>query len=107
MSPEWLFLRHKLCNMSFSASLPFTPPPLPPQANFDPQAFSEAVLKARVELAELNGYAHAIPNPLLLMSPWVIREAMASSEVENINTTILQALQNQLLPENRRNLPAL
>lgn len=62
-------------------------------------------MKARVELAELNGYAHAIPNPLLLMSPWVIREAMASSEVENINTTILQALQNQLLPENRRTLP--
>ncbi|MFN0014448.1 MAG: Fic family protein [Saprospiraceae bacterium] len=65
----------------------------------------EAVLKARVELAELNGYAHAIPNPLLLMSPWVIREAMASSEVENINTTIIQALQNQLLPEDRRSLP--
>lgn len=91
--------------MSFSATLPFLPPLLPPKANFEAPVFSDAILKARVELAELNGYAHAIPNPLLLMSPWVIREAMASSEVENINTTIIQALQNQLLPENKRSLP--
>lgn len=56
-------------------------------------------------MAELNGYSHAIPNPLLLMSPWVIREAVASSEIENINTTVIRALQNELLPDERRNLP--
>lgn len=91
--------------MSFSATQPFDLPRLPPLLQFDTPALQKAVLTARVELAELNGYAHAIPNPLLLMSPWVIREAVASSEIENINTTILRALQNQLLPEERRSLP--
>lgn len=91
--------------MSFFATQPFELPALPPQVQFDTPALQKAVLAARVELAELNGYAHAIPNPLLLMSPWVIREAVASSEIENINTTILRAFQNQLLPEERRSLP--
>lgn len=91
--------------MSFSATYPFQLPLLPPVIQFNSSAIQKAVLAARVELAELNGYAHAIPNPLLLMSPWVVREAVASSEIENINTTILRALQNQLLPEEKRSLP--
>lgn len=91
--------------MSFFATQPFLPRPLPPADLSQPEAIQKAVFKARLELAELNGYAHAIPNPLLLMSPWVVREAVASSEIENINTTILLALQNQLLPQNSRSGP--
>jgi Fic family protein len=57
------------------------------------------LLQARTELAELKGFAHALPNPMLLMSPAILREAVASSNIENINTTILDALQMQLFPE--------
>ncbi|MBI5399989.1 Fic family protein [Candidatus Saganbacteria bacterium] len=41
---------------------------------------------------ELNYY-------LLLLSPAILRESIASSEIENIHTTMIEVLQNQLFPE--------
>jgi cell filamentation protein, protein adenylyltransferase len=91
--------------MSFSATHPYILLPLPPKVSLAQPEINSLLFKARIELAELNGYAHAIQNPILLMSPWVIREAVASSEIENINTTVIRALQNQLLPAESRDLP--
>jgi len=58
-----------------------------------------------VELAELKGTCGQIPNPLLLMSPAIIRESVASSNIENINTTLAEVLQWQLFPEAEQRLP--
>lgn len=55
------------------------------------------IAAARVELAELKGYSAAIPNSMLL-SPTLIRESVASSEMENIHTTVEPVLQRALFP---------
>lgn len=89
--------------MSFDPTYPFNVPVLPPEIKLE--AFSSAVLKARIELAELKGYSFSMPNPLLLLSPSIIRESVASSNIENINTTLVEVLQNELFPEDERRRP--
>ncbi len=75
---------------------PYHLAPLPPKINWKSSAFSDILLKARVELAELKGYSATVPNAMLLVSPAVIKESVASSSIENINTTLMGVLQNQM-----------
>jgi len=91
--------------MKFDPSRPYELPLLPPELNFRHEQFVEVMLKARTELGELNGYSYSLPNPLLLLSPAVIRESVASSNIENINTTMEEALQAQLFPGSERKKP--
>lgn len=79
--------------------------PLPPKLNWKSPVFADMLLKARVELAELKGYSASVPNPMLLISPAVIKESVASSSVENINTTVLGVLQNQMFPTDEQHGP--
>lgn len=85
--------------MSFSATYPFNLPELPPDIRCNQESFMPWLLKARTELGELKGYSHALPNPMLLLSPAIIRESVASSGIENINTTVEKVLEQQLFPE--------
>ena len=85
--------------MSFDPTYPHQLAPLPPQVPITNSDFGDLLLKARVELAELKGACGQIPNPLLLIAPVVIRESVASSNIENINTTLADVLQWQLFPE--------
>ena len=85
--------------MSFNPNYPFALPELPPTLNYEDSRLVRPMLKARTELGELKGYSAALPNPLLLLSPAILRESIASSNIENINTTVEQALQQQLFPE--------
>jgi hypothetical protein len=51
--------------------------------------------KAAVALAELKGLAHTLPNLNILINDIVLKEAKASSEIENvitINDSLYQAL---------------
>lgn len=89
--------------MSFNSTYPFDIPLLPPK--IDLEDFSNLLLKARTELAELKGYSFSMPNPMLLISPAIVRESVASSNIENINTTLVEVLQNELFPEAERRLP--
>jgi Fic family protein len=50
----------------------------------------------------LKGACYGLPNPQLLLSPAILREALASSEVENIITTLADVLQAQLFPDSER-----
>lgn len=65
-------------------NLPSLPPPVD-------QVESIAILKqesrAAVAVAELKGLAKTLPNPGILLNAIVLKEAQASSEVENIITT--------------------
>ncbi len=91
--------------MRFNPIRPFDLPPLPPDLNFKHEQFVDIMLKTRTELGELNGYSYSLPNPLLLLSPAVMKESVASSNIENINTTMEEALQAQLFPEAEQKKP--
>ncbi len=91
--------------MAFHPTRPFDVPLLPPSVNFRHETFIDIMLKARTELGELNGYSYSLPNPMLLLSPAVIKESVASSNIENINTTVEQVLQMQLFPEAEQKIP--
>ncbi len=91
--------------MVFNPTRPYALPLLPPQLNFRHDKFIYLMLKTRTELGELNGYSHALPNPMLLLSPSVIKESVASSNIENINTTVERVLQMKLFPESEQRQP--
>lgn len=91
--------------MSFNLLYPHNLALLPPEKPVKNDDFSAILLKARVELAELKGACGQIPNPLLLTSPAMIRESVASSNIENINTTLVEVLQGQLFPEAEQRAP--
>ena len=91
--------------MSFDPTYPHRLAPLPPKVSITNADFGNLLLKARVALAELKGASGQIPNPLLLTTPVVIRESVASSNIENINTTLADVLQWQLFPEAEQRPP--
>ena len=91
--------------MSFDPIHPHKLDPLPPEKAIANTDFGDLLINARVELAELKGACGQIPNPLLLMSPSIIRESVASSNIENINTTLADVLQWQLFPEAEQRQP--
>ena len=91
--------------MSFDPTYPHKLDPLPPEKAIANTDFGDLLINARVELAELKGACGQIPNPLLLMSPSIIRESVASSNIENINTTLADVLQWQLFPEAEQRQP--
>lgn len=75
---------------------------LPPKDGYVNDEIVKELLLARTEIAELKGYCLDYPNPLLLLSPAIIKESLASSEIEDIHTTLIDVLQNSLLPEVER-----
>ncbi|MBT4367074.1 Fic family protein [Candidatus Peregrinibacteria bacterium] len=79
-------------------------PSLPPKFNFDQVAILKQLNKANIALAKLNATARfgLLPDPLLLIAPLLARESVASSGIENINTTVEQVFQMELLPEKKR-----
>jgi len=92
--------------MSFNPSHPFLVPPLPPRGvDLNTPELLKKVIRARGHLSELNGYSAAMPNPGLLMAPFIIQESVASSAIENINTTVVEFIQGQLFPETEQRAP--
>jgi len=76
---------HKVLN---DRSLPFNNlPPLPPKAEVETKETLSAAIGANRELARLSGYCSLLPNDSILLSSIVLKEASASSEIENIITT--------------------
>lgn len=78
---------------------------LPPSVELNKKILIDLIIKARAELGELKGYTFSMPNPTLLLSPAIIKESLASSEIENINTTIINVMENQLFPEDEQKAP--
>jgi Fic family protein len=86
--------------MPFDPLRPYDPPRLPPEGvDFRAADVLIRVIRARAELGELNGYSKGIPNPS------IIRESVASSNIENINTTVVEFIQGQLFPEAEQRPP--
>lgn len=72
----------------FDASKPYNNlPPLPPQRTLETAKVLKTVIDARSELAALNTACRLIPNPEIITSTIPLREARASTEIENVVTT--------------------
>jgi Fic family protein len=86
--------------MVFDPTKPFNDLPLlPPDFNFDDIDILKKVNKANIAISRLSGEAKSIPNREVLIEPLTFREAVASSEIENINTTIDEAFQSSYINE--------
>ena len=62
-------------------------PPLPPAEVVETVPVLKAIIDAKEKLAELRTACQLIPNPEIITSTIPLREARASSEIENIVTT--------------------
>jgi Fic family protein len=74
--------------MAFNPAIPYNSLPLlPPGVEVETKAVLKQVAAAGRSLAELKGLGATIPNQSILVNSLVLREAKASSEIENIVTT--------------------
>src|SRR5947208_16819094 len=65
----------------------FLPAPLPPKLVYDDELVL-ALSRADAALSELSGLGRHLPNPHLLIAPYVRREAVLSSRIEGTMTTL-------------------
>jgi len=73
----------------------FVPAPLPPDIHYH----AELVLllsRADAALSELSGLGRTLPNPHLLIAPYVRREAVLSSRIEGTRTSLSDLLLNEV-----------
>lgn len=76
--------------------LPLLPPNLNQEELFEPELV-KLVVQANRAIGELNGLCRAIPNPYpLLMNIPILQEAVSSSAIEGIHTTIETLLEAQI-----------
>ena len=73
-------------------------PLLPPVTDLEDIEILKKVNRANIALSRLNGASLAVPNRELLLEPLSVREAVASSGIENINTTVSEVFQAELFP---------
>ncbi|OGU14168.1 MAG: hypothetical protein A2X61_07130 [Ignavibacteria bacterium GWB2_35_12] len=88
--------------MKFDPNIPFELPELPNSVNISNNDLTDLLISVNRELAKLEVSSTKLPNPLILLSPTIIKESLASSKIENINTTLEDVLQNELFPEHER-----
>lgn len=106
MSTHWtctcLYVQYllKFGHMNLDPKKPHNQLPiLPPEINLDDVAILKKVNAANIALSKLEGSSLAIPNRTLLIEPLAVREAVASSGIENINTTVAEIFRAELFPE--------
>lgn len=76
----------------------FVPAPPPETLPLDP-ATELALSRADAALGELSGLGRYLPNPDLLIAPYVKREAVASSRIEGTQADLSDLLLAELAPE--------
>lgn len=69
---------------------------LPPRFNFDDIDILKKVNTANKAVSELNGLIRSLENPEMILEPLRVKEAVESSGIENIQTTMSEALQAEL-----------
>ena len=60
---------------------------LPPNVELETKKILKQTISSNRELAKLKGYCSLLPNDSILLSSLILKEATASSEIENIITT--------------------
>lgn len=72
----------------------FVPAPLPPVIDYDDDLVL-ALSDADSSLSELSGLGRLLPNPHLLIAPYVRREAVLSSKIEGTKTDLSELLRDE------------
>jgi cell filamentation protein, protein adenylyltransferase len=73
----------------------FVPAPLPPAITYDADLV-RLLSRADAALSELSGLGRILPNPHLLIAPWVRREAVLSSRIEGTRASLSDLLIDEL-----------
>jgi Fic family protein len=73
----------------------FVPAPLPPTLNYDPDLV-RLLSRADAALSELSGIGRILPNPHLLIAPWIRREAVLSSRIEGTRASLSDLLIDEI-----------
>ena len=81
--------------------LAFVPNPLPPPINIDME-LALALSKADAALSELSGLGGQLPNPHLLISPYIRREAVLSSRIEGTKASLSDLLIDEIEDDNSK-----
>lgn len=82
--------------MAFDQTKPFNLPKLPYAQDFETKEILKLVADATEELGRLNWMMKILPNRDLLLKPLLINESLQSSEIENIHTTTIKVLQEEI-----------
>ncbi|MBI5864780.1 MAG: Fic family protein [Planctomycetes bacterium] len=76
----------------------FVPRPLPPRLEYTPE-LTLLLSQADAALSELSGMGRYLPNPDLLIAPYVKREAVASSRIEGTQADLSDLLLDEIEPK--------
>jgi Fic family protein len=76
----------------------FIPNPLPPHINYD-ASLALLLSQSDAALSELSGLGRYLPNPDLLIAPYVKREAVASSRIEGTQADLSDLLIDEIEPK--------
>lgn len=78
-------------------ALAFVPAPLPPPIDWD-AGLVNALSRADARLSELSGIGSQLPNPQLLIAPYLRQEAVLSSRIEGTQTNLAGLFEDELRP---------
>lgn len=76
----------------------FVPASLPPEIEYDAK-LALLLSQADASLSELSGLGRYLPNPNLLIAPYVKREALASSRIEGTQADLSELLLDEIEPK--------
>ena len=85
--------------------LAFVPPPLPPTLSFDAELV-RLLSQADARLSELSGMGRQLPNPHLLIAPYMRQEAVLSSRIEGTQASLSDLFEEELRPHDGAPSPA-
>ncbi len=89
----------------FDVKKPYTVPQIGQEQLKEAELFcGDLIKRANIAIAKLEGFLSGIPaSQSMLVNPIYLQEALESSEIENINTTLLDVLEQQLRPSGKQN----
>ena len=79
---------------STTGSSAFVPNPLPPKLEWD-NSLTNSLSRADQVIGKLSNESERLPNPRLLMRPFIAREAVLSSKIEGTQTTLGEILADE------------
>jgi len=74
----------------------FVPRPLPPSFEYD-KAITQLIAESHTKLGRLSGIGELLPNPHILISPYLRREAVLSSKIEGTQASLADLFQYELI----------
>lgn len=87
--------------MDHDPKTPYKVPPISIDNLKDIQSsLTSELTEANIAIAQIKGFLRGLPqSSTALMNPLFVKEAVESSEIENINTTLLEVMQRQVAPD--------